>query len=205
MSKPGSAAGSHVKNETAKGAEEKAPNRNEPVSEPKEQPPAKEVIDANDKKDKLFAEIEDLKKQLEKSKSDHLYLLAEFDTYRRNAIKERCELQKFSCVGLVNDLLSVIDNFERALETKLTPETIENYHKGVEMTAAELKNVLKKHGVSEVPTQGKPFDPAVHEAVGAEETDKLPPGHVTQVFKKPYKHHDKVIRTGQVVVAKEKS
>ena len=71
------------------------------------------------------------------------------------------------------------------------------------MTAAEFKNLLQKNSVTEVPAEGAPFDPAVHEALGAEPTDKVEPGHVLRVFKKPYKYHDKVIRTGQVVVARK--
>lgn len=138
----------------------------------------------------------------EKFKNEYLYLRAEFENYKRNAIKERSELLKYGSERLLVDVLGVLDNFERALETKATPENFSNYVKGVEMTAQEFKAALAKFGVTAVDSEGKAFDPAIHEALSAEETDKIPPGHISRVFKKPYKLHDKVIRTGQVVVAK---
>jgi molecular chaperone GrpE len=149
------------------------------------------------------SETEELKAQVEKYKNDYLYLRAEFDNYRRNVIKERADLIKYGCERLVVDVLGVLDNFERALEVKPNAENLATYSKGIEMTQTELKNVLQKYGVSEVQSKGLPFDPSVHEALSSEETSEVKPGFISRVFKKPYKLHDKVIRPGQVVVAKE--
>lgn len=135
-----------------------------------------------------------------KWKNDFLYLKAEFENYKRNAIKERSELLKFGAERMARDVLDVMDNFERALQVKLTPETLHTFKIGVEMTAKELKEALAKHGIQEVPSEGQPFNPAHHEAISSEATTTVPNGHVARVFKKPYKLHDKVIRTGQVVV-----
>lgn len=136
-----------------------------------------------------------------KWKNDFLYLKAEFENYKRNAIKERSELLKFGTERIARDILDVVDNFERALQTQLTPETIQTYKTGIEMTAKELKDLLAKHGVQEIPSEGQPFNPSFHEALSSEPTTSVPNGHVSKVFKKPYKLHDKVIRTGQVIVA----
>lgn len=149
------------------------------------------------------SELEEMKAQVEKFKNDYLYLRAEFDNYRRNVVKERADLIKYGCERLVVDILGVLDNFERALEIKPTAESLETYTKGIEMTQAELKSVLQKFGVNEIPSQGQMFDPSIHEALSSEETEAVKPGHISRVFKKPYKLHDKVIRPGQVVVAKE--
>ena len=149
------------------------------------------------------SEVQKLQEAAEKYKNDFLYLRAEFENYKRNAIKERSELLKYGGERFVRDLLEVVDNFERALQTQVTPETIATFKQGVEMTAQELRSLLQKHSVTEVPSQGVAFDPNVHEALGAEPSDQVAPGHVLRVFKKPYKFHDKVIRTGQVVVAKK--
>lgn len=148
------------------------------------------------------SEIEALKAQVEKYKNDFLYLRAEFENYKRNAIKERSDLIKYGNERMWNDLLNVLDNFERALETKATSENLQTYAKGVEMTAQEFRQALQKNGVSEVPSQGQAFDPSLHEALSSEETDSVKPGHVSRVFRKAYKLHDRVIRPGQVVVAK---
>lgn len=146
--------------------------------------------------------VEELRAQVEKFKNDYLYLRAEFDTYRRNVIKERSDLTKYGCERLVVDLLGILDNFERALETRLSAENFANYAKGVEMTASEFRQILQRHGVSEVPSLGQPFDPVHHEALTSETTTATPAGSVLRVLRKPYKLHDKVIRPGQVVVAR---
>jgi len=152
------------------------------------------------------SELETAKALVEKNKNDFLYLRAEFDNYRRNMIKERSDLLKFGSERLLVDILGILDNFERALEAKPsagTTDNLSNYIKGIEMTYQELKAVLTRFGVSEVPALGLPFDPLLHEALSSEETDEVKPGHVFRVFKKPYKLHDRIIRPAQVVVAKE--
>lgn len=150
----------------------------------------------------LQKQVEDAKADAEKSKNEFLYLRAEFENYKRNVLKERSDLLKYGSERLLVDILGVLDNFERALEVQVSGDSLETYTKGVEMTAQELKSVLSKHGVVEVPSQGKAFDPTLHEALSSEETDSVAEGHISRVFKKPYKLHDRVIRPGQVVVAK---
>ncbi len=147
------------------------------------------------------SELQKALEQSEKFKNDYLYLRAEFENYKRNALKERSELLKYSGEKFIRDFLEVVDNFERALETNVTAENFQTFRQGIEMTAQELKNLLQKHSVTEVPSAGAAFDPTVHEALGSEPSNNIEAGHITKVFKKPYKLHDKVIRTGQVVVA----
>ena len=149
------------------------------------------------------SEIQKLQEQADKFKNEYLYLRAEFENYKRNAIKERAELLKYGPERLVRDLLEVVDNFERALSTQVTPENLATFKQGVEMTAADLKNLLQRHNVVEIPTEGAAFDPSVHEALSSEPTDTVAPGHISKVFKKAYKLHDKVIRPAQVVVARK--
>ena len=139
---------------------------------------------------------------MEKFKNDYLYLRAEFENYKRNVIKERSELIKYGNERLLVDLLGVLDNFERALEIKATPENLSTYVKGIEMTAQDFRQALLKNGVTEVASLGAAFDPNMHEALSSEETDDVKPGHISRVFKKAYKLHDRVLRPGQVVVAK---
>jgi molecular chaperone GrpE len=147
------------------------------------------------------SELEIAQEESLKWKNDFLYLKAEFENFKRNSIKERSELLKFGAERIARDVLEVMDNFDRALEVKLTPETIQTFKIGVEMTAKELKEMLAKHGIQEVPSEGQPFNPSWHEAISSEATAAVPNGHIARVFKKPYKLHDKIIRIGQVVVA----
>lgn len=146
--------------------------------------------------------ISDLEQKVEKYKNDYLYLRAEFDNFKRHAAKERSDLIKFGAERLIVDLLGVLDNFERALELKITPENLANFSQGMKMTFSELKQLLAKFGVTSVESQGAQFDPSIHEALGTEPSSTIKDGHVSQVLKKPYKMHDKVIRPGQVIIAK---
>jgi molecular chaperone GrpE len=151
------------------------------------------------------APLDEAKAEAEKFKNEYLYLRAEFENFKKQTIKERSDLRKYGSERLAADLLNVLDIFETALSTEVTAETVQNFRKGIEMTATELRSVLNRHGVSEIPSKGQVFDPALHEALSSEETNESAPGTITQVFKKAYKLHDRVIRPGQVVVAKAKS
>lgn len=151
----------------------------------------------------VSSEIEKLQEQAEKFKNDYLYLRAEFENYKRNAIKERSDLIKYGGERFIRDLLDVVDNFDRALQVNVSADNFATFKQGVEMTAQEFKSLLQRHSVQEVPAYGTPFDPMVHEALSSEASEQVAPGHILRVFKKPYKLHDKLIRTGQVVVAKK--
>ncbi|NQY99194.1 MAG: nucleotide exchange factor GrpE [Bdellovibrionales bacterium] len=140
---------------------------------------------------------------IEKYKKDYLYLAAEFDNYKKNAIKERSQLVKYGNERLIREVLEVIDNFERALGVAPNADNFESYSKGMQMIHAELLSLLAKFGVSTSNPQGLPFDPNEHEALSSEETAEVGAGHVFRVFKKAYRLHDKLIRPAQVVVAKE--
>ncbi len=148
-------------------------------------------------------EILKLQEEAEKYKNDFLYLRAEFENYKRHAIKERSDLTKYGAERFVRDFLEIMDNFERALSVDVNPENFKTIIQGVQMTASEIKSTLQRHGVTEVTTEGVPFDPSVHEALSSEASNDVAPGHVLRVFKKAYKMHDKLIRPAQVVVAKK--
>ncbi len=157
------------------------------------------AADAAEKKTELQLAQEDSAKW----KNEYLYLRAEFENYKKNAIKERSDLLKFGAERVARDVLEVMDNFERALEIKISPDTLQSFKTGIELIAKELKEALVKHGIQEVPSHALPFNPMHHEAISSEATAMVPIGHVARVFKKPYKLHDKIIRMGQVVVATE--
>ena len=146
-----------------------------------------------------------LKADLEKVRKDFLYLYAEFENYKKNSIKERSDLRKYGAERLVVDILGVVDIFETALALENTPENAAAFRKGIELTAHELKQTLIRNGVEEQPALGTAVNPLIHEALSSEETGEFPEGHISRVFKKPYKLHDRLVRPGQVVVARPKS
>lgn len=143
------------------------------------------------------------KEDLEKYKNDYLYLLAEFDNYKKNMIKERADLLKFGSERLAYDLLNVLDIFEKALSTEVTPEKFQAFKDGIDLTSQELKKTLEKHGIREIPSLGQNFDPNIHEALTHVPSKDHADNTVMNVFKKGYKFHDRTLRHSQVVVAKE--
>jgi molecular chaperone GrpE len=88
----------------------------------------------------LTSDVQKLQEQAEKYKNDFLYLRAEFENYKRNAIKERSDLLKYGGERFIRDLLEVVDNFERALQVTVGADSFTTYKQGVEMTAQELKS-----------------------------------------------------------------
>ena len=147
------------------------------------------------------SETEKLKAEAEKYKNEYLYLMADFENYKKQAIKERSQLIKFGSERLVVSLLEVLDNLERALQTEVTPDNLDSFVDGVKMTRTELSKVLKNFGVEEVPSEGVAFDPNVHEALSSQQTEDVPEGHIVSAYKKAYKLHDRVVRPAQVIVA----
>ena len=145
-----------------------------------------------------------LREELTKAQNDYLYLRAEFDNYRRQATKERSDLIRFAGERLAKDLLDTLDIFDSALAAEVNESNFKNFVSGIELTAQQLRSTLAKHQITELPCQGAIFDPNLHEALSSEATNSVPPGHISRVFKKAYKFHDKILRPAQVVVAKEK-
>lgn len=147
--------------------------------------------------------VAQLKADLEKAQRDYLYLRADFDNYKKSAIKERSELLKYGNERLLVEVLNLVDTFDQGLALEITSENFESFSKGMQLVRNEFQTMFGRLGVQKIESQGQPFDPNLHEAISSEPTDTVPAGHVSRVFKPPYKLHDKVIRAGQVVVARE--
>lgn len=145
----------------------------------------------------------DYQKLYEDKEKELLYLRAEFDNFRKQSIKERSELIKFGAEALSRDLLSVIDVFQKALESDVNAENFKAFVEGVSLTEKELINVLDKHGVRNFECLGKAFDPNNAEALSQIPSPEHKAGEVIEVMRKGYSYHDKVLRYAQVVIAAE--
>lgn len=125
---------------------------------------------------------------------------AEFDNYRRRIERERRDQADQAVVRLLEDLLSIVDDFDRALAVE-SPEGAAAYRKGVELIDAKLHDLLKRYGVKPIETLGTPFDPTRHEAVMHEASDR-PEGEVIGELRKGYMIGDRLLRAAMVKVAK---
>lgn len=155
----------------------------------------------SEKSENKDAETPDVQAELDKAKKDYLYLLAEFDNFRKNAIKERSEMSKYGSEKFIREFLNVFDNFERALEASSGNNESSALMEGVQMIAGEMRNLMQRFGVEEIKAEGEAFDPSKHEALSSEPRSDIEPGKVVRVFKKAYKLHDKLLRPAQVVVS----
>ena len=178
--------------------------------------------DSNGKKDELNknktinsknAEIEELKKALEDSEDAKLRALAETENIRRRMDKEKQDNARYGTVPLAKDLLSVLDNFERALlaspkETKNKNDLEKNYnslHEGVSLTLKEIISIFNRNGIEIInPEKGETFDHNIHQAMLEVVTDEFKPGSVCEVLQPGYKIYDRLLRPAMVGVSKEK-
>jgi molecular chaperone GrpE len=128
-------------------------------------------------------------------------LMAEFQNFKRRAAKEKSDIHAFANERIVGDLLPVLDNFERALDTET--EDVEGYAKGMQLIFEQLRTALEKAGLKEIEALGQDFDPNVHNAVMTDNTDEYETDKISKVLQKGYKLNDKVVRPSMVAVNKK--
>ena len=135
-------------------------------------------------------------------KDRHLRLAAEFENFKRRALKERQDLLNFATENLMHELLATIDNLERALGHVRSEEDVdkENLLEGVELTFRSLMHTLERSGVKVVEAEGQEFDPKVHEAIRQVPSDEHPPGTVVEVYQKGYMMKNRLLRPALVAV-----
>jgi molecular chaperone GrpE len=126
---------------------------------------------------------------------------AEFDNYRRRLERERREQSDQAVVDLLGQLLSVVDDFDRALTVDAGPEA-GAYRKGVELIHAKMNDVLRRYQVRPFETIGTKFDPNIHQAVVQEQSPDHPEGEVIGELQRGYMMGDKLLRPAMVKVAK---
>ena len=146
----------------------------------------------------LQQKIEALEKELADEKEKYLRLDAEYYNYRTRSLKEKQDAYDNALTKAVTEVLSVIDNFERALTAECTDA---NFKKGVEMIFRQYTAILEKLGVKEIEAEGKPFDPNFHNAVSQITDENLGENTVAAVLQKGYIMGNKVIRHAMVTVA----
>ena len=130
---------------------------------------------------------------------------AEFDNYKKRSERELGEFRKFANERLIKELLPVMDNLERAIESSTDDSVNSGLIEGVEMTLKEIYKVLDTFNLKCLEAEGKPFDPNFHQAVLQEETDEQADNTVLKVMQKGYILHDRLIRPAMVIVAKAKA
>jgi molecular chaperone GrpE len=193
-----------IENEKEKAAqsEETAEDAENSFAETEETAPADENENTEQTNEEAAEQTDDissrLEEQLAQEKDRYLRLLAEYDNFRKRSVQEKLNAASDATAKAVMDFLSVIDNFERALNAETADE---NYKKGISMIFGQFNDILKKLGVEEIEALNMPFDPNLHHAVNQVEDENFGENTVCQVFQKGYKLNGKVVRCAMVAVA----
>lgn len=142
-----------------------------------------------------YSELEDA---LAEANDKYLRLCAEYDNYRKRTAKEKAETYSNASAQCIENLLPVIDSFERSLEFECTDE---NFRNGMTMIFNQIKDFLTKMNVTEMDALGAEFDPNFHNAIQQQSDTDYAANHVCAVFQKGYMMGDKLIRPAMVAVA----
>lgn len=149
-------------------------------------------------------EVERMAGQLVENRDKYVRLLADFDNFRRRAHKDRQDVIQYGHENLVKDLLSTVDNLDRAIEHAHQSDggDLASLLQGVELVQRELYAVLAQHEVRVIDAKGSQFDPSLHEAMAHVQDDLAAPNSVIEVLQKGYQLRDRLLRPARVVVAK---
>ena len=153
--------------------------------------------EAIDKLDKKEAECKDLNDK-------YLRTLAEMENFRKRMVREQSESVKYANEKILCDLLTVIDNIERAVMHSKEKKDFDVLINGLELTMREFSGVLEKYGVKCIESRGQTFDPAKHHAVSTVEFSAQQDNTVVEEFRKGYLLNDRILRPSLVSVAKKK-
>lgn len=140
--------------------------------------------------------VNPLEKELGETKEQLLRVTAEYANFRKRSEKEKQDSYVFAKSDTIKELLPVIDNLERALQSE--QQDFDGLKKGVEMTFESLMSTLKKLGIEVYGESGDIFDPNLHNAVMHIEDENLKDGEIVDVFQKGYKIGDRIIRPSMV-------
>jgi molecular chaperone GrpE len=126
---------------------------------------------------------------------------ADFENYQKRTQRDLAQERRYWNGGLALELLPILDNFERAVAAAKQAGETSPLVQGVAMVQAQLRDVLKRHGVTPIDALGKPFNPELHQAVMQQPSAEQSPNTVLQVLEEGFLIHDRVLRPARVVVS----
>jgi len=183
--------------EESSNAEQVVPEENDSATEESKE------LTTEDRMVLLEAEVEALKEENSSLKDQYLRKHADFENFRRRMNKEKQDSIKYGISGLLNDLIEVIDNFERAIKTSNESDDVASFREGIAMIEQHFTSMLSsKWGLEKIEAVGQEFDANLHEALMMEDSEDVEVTTVMEDFQTGYKLHDRVLRPTKVKVAK---
>lgn len=163
-------------------------------------------IEASDEDDRVEAKLTASDEKAQEYYDRLLRVSAEFDNYKKRTSREMQDVVRYANEKLIKELLTVVDNLERAIESVQKEDDQDDpVLQGVRLTLSEVEKILNRHHVEPVKALGEPFDPNFHQAMMQEESEDQPANTVIREMQKGYVLHDRLIRPAMVVVSKAKS
>lgn len=157
---------------------------------------------ANEVKETI-SEVDQLKLDVEEQKQKFIRLYAEFDNFKRRNAKERVELIQTAGRDVIQSMLEVMDDCDRAEKQLQTSEDLQQIKQGIQLVFTKFRNTLQAKGVKEMKSIGEEFNPDIHEAITEiPVTDPSMVGKVVDEVEKGYTLNEKIIRYSKVVVGK---
>ena len=156
----------------------------------------------NEEVEALKKKLEEKEKEAKESYDRFLRMAADFENFKKRAAKEKEDYLKFANEDLIKAILPFVDNLERAVNHAEKVQDTGVMIEGVRLTIQQIHQALNKFGLSSFESLGKPFDPAMHEAMLAVETDQHEPNQVLEEFQKGYLLNDRLLRPATVSVSK---
>lgn len=189
-------------------ADEKLNGQSADAPEIEDVSPMEDGDPSQDMVDDEQSEIEALKnlvaqreEALEKEKKEYLFLMAEFDNFKKRTIREKSEIIKNGAEAALRGLLPVLDDFERGLAAMKDSSDAQAVKEGMELIYNKFVKYLNQNGVKEIQTVDAPFDPDFHEAIAMVPVeDESKKGKVVDTIAKGYTLNDKVLRHAKVAV-----
>ena len=145
--------------------------------------------------------IQDLEKELEETKDKMLRVLAESENTRKQIEKNRIDMAKYGVQPLARELVNVLDNFERALNSLNEAEEKKTLE-GFKLIEKEIINILERFNVKKIEALGKPFDANLHQAMFEKPTKDFDVGAICEIVQDGYMFHDRLLRPAMVGISK---
>lgn len=145
-----------------------------------------------------------LEQEIQELRDKYLRLFAEFDNFKKRSLKEKIEMSKTAGQEVIQTLLPVLDDFDRARKVALNPENQDSFSEGVDLVYNKLYSTLQQHGLKEMEIEDGEFDPELHDAItDIEVDDPRLKGKIVDVIEKGYFLNDRIIRHAKVIVGKK--
>ena len=186
-----------INNEDTKSAEEMQDELN---TDPMTDSNLNILPEEKDNEDHTDQSFEELKEELEVAKDKLLRSMAEIENVRKQSDRQRSDLIKYGSQSLARDLIGVLDNLERASSVEVKEENLAAIKEGIDLTSKELNHVLEKNGIIRIQPLGEVFDPNIHQAMFESTSNKYSAGEISEVIQDGFLLYDRLLRPALVGV-----